>query len=219
MTRVGLAALILCAAALPALAQAPAPTRPAAAARTRPAVRRPPTHRHALAPAAPAAAPVWSVDKAASRLTFQGTAAGQQFDGVFKTWDAQIAFDPKNLKASHIMISVSTASAITGEPARDQALPGPDWFWSKRYPKAVFVSHSLTPISPGHFQAVGVLSLRGVRRRIAAPITLTTDSDAATLQGEVLIDRTEFGVGRGAAARAVGPLIKVTVRLTGKPGR
>ena len=59
------------------------------------------------------AASVWTVDKAASRLTFRAVMNGQPFDGVFRVWDAQIAFDPHNLATSRATITVDTTSALT----------------------------------------------------------------------------------------------------------
>ena len=53
------------------------------------------------APAKPAAAPAakggvakWNVDKAASKLGFKSSFSGTAFEGAFKTWTADIAFDP-----------------------------------------------------------------------------------------------------------------------------
>ena len=98
----------------------------------------------AAAPAAPAkaasAVPVWVVDKAASRLSFRGSFGGESFDGTFRRWDADIAFDPKALGASRVSVTVDLASAVTGDPTRDQALPTEDWFAIKRIPRATFVS-------------------------------------------------------------------------------
>ncbi len=171
-------------------------------------------------PAAAAAAQVWTVDKAASRLTFRASANGVAFDGVFKTWDAQIAFDPKNLKASHATVTVNTASAITGDPTRDQMLPTADWFNVGKFAKATFVTTSITEASPDHYVANGALTLHGVSRPVALPFTLTIAKDVAKMDGATSIDRTQFGLGQGQAGgtETVAAQVSIVVKLMAKKG-
>ncbi|MHB8284814.1 MAG: YceI family protein [Caulobacteraceae bacterium] len=176
-----------------------------------PALKAPP-------PKPPPAAPVWIVDKAASRVGFQATLGGQTVDGVFKSWDAQIAFDPKNLKASHALITVETASAMTGQPTRDALLPTPPWLNIRKFPKAVLVSRSIAQTSPGHYSAAADLKLKGVTRRMSIPFTLSLGPTAGHMIGSMMLDRTAFGIGQppGMSLTSLSPMVKVTLRLTAK---
>ena len=178
------------------------------------AARPAPAHR----PTPTAAAPIWVVDKAASRLTFRGAVSGQSFDGVFKKWDAQIAFDPKNLKASHVAVTIDMPSVVTGDPTRDQMLPSGDWFAVQRFPKASFVAAMITPAGPGRYQAIGDLSIKGQTRRVAMPFTLVIDKDVAHMDGAVTIDRRQFGIGQGqfAGIDTVAAPVQIMVRLTAR---
>lgn len=173
--------------------------------------------RPALAPAAP----VWVVDKAASRLNFRAAVSGQTFDGVFKKWDAQIAFDPKNLKASHAEVTVDIASVVTGDPTRDQMLPTPDFFSIQKFPKATFVTTAITQTGPDHYQAIGDLKIKGMARRVALPFTLSVVKDIAKMDGALTIDRGWFGVGQGqyASAETVASNVTVIVKLAAKKSR
>jgi polyisoprenoid-binding protein YceI len=172
-------------------------------------------HKPASA-SAPAAAPVWIVDKAASRLSFRASANGEGFDGVFKTWDAQIAFDAKNLKASHAMVSVTMASVVTGDPTRDQMLPTSDWFDVGKFGKSTFETTSITQTSPDHFVATGSLAMHGVKRPVTLPFTLTFDKDVAKMDGTTTLNRMDFSLGHGQAGgpETVAPQVSVTVKLT-----
>jgi polyisoprenoid-binding protein YceI len=165
---------------------------------------------------APTAAPVWTVDKAASRLTFRASANGEGFDGVFKTWDAQIAFDPRNLKASHAMVTVVMSSVVTGDPTRDQMLPTPDWFDVGKFGKSVFETSAISQTGPDHFLANGTLTLHGVKRAITLPFTLTIDKDVAKMDGTTTLNRMDFGVGHGQAGgpETVAPQVSLAVKLT-----
>ena len=171
--------------------------------------------------AAPAAAPVWSIDKAASRLTFRASLGGQPVDGVFKDWDAQIAFDPKNLKASHAMIAVQTASALTGEPNRDELLPTPNWLSTRKFPKAALVTRSIVQTGPGKYEASADLKVRGLTHRVVAPFTLSVVHDVGRMQATITLDRTVFSIGEipGMPLTALAPDVQLNLRLVARKGR
>jgi polyisoprenoid-binding protein YceI len=174
-------------------------------------------HAPVLAPAAP----IWVVDKAASRLTFRAAVSGQNFDGVFKKWDAQIAFDPRNLKASHAVVTIDLASVLTGDPTRDQMLPTPEFFSVARFPKASFVTTAIVQTGQGHYQAIGDLRIKGAVRRVALPFTLAIVKDTAKMDGALTIDRGWFGIGQGqyASPETVASNVTIMVRLAAKIGR
>jgi polyisoprenoid-binding protein YceI len=164
---------------------------------------------------APAAAPVWTVDKAASRLTFRVTAGDNSFDGVFKAWDAQIAFDPANLKASRAVVSIALSSAVTGDPVRDQRLPKADGFDVAHFPKATFETVAIAAAGPGRYLAEGDLSIHGVKHRIEMPFSLTIARDLAHMDGTAVVQSADFGLAR-AETEGRGAEVTVKVRLTAR---
>ena len=149
------------------------------------------------APHALAAPAKWTVDRAASRLGFRTAFAGQAVRGSFRGWDADIAFDPKALAASKATVTVQVASAITGDPSKDEALPTADWFDVAHFPRATFTTTAIKDLGGGRYQAAGTLSLRGVSRAIVLPFTLTVTGDQAKMTGSVGVNRSAFGVGQG----------------------
>jgi len=175
------------------------------------------------AAAAPApAAPVWSIDRAASRLSFRAVVAGQPLDGVFKSWDAEIAFDPQNLRASRAVIWVNTASAITGQPARDQALPTASWLWTRRFPKAQLVTRAIVQTGPSRYVARAALTIRGVSRLVSVPFTATIGKgDTGRMLATLTIDRNLFGVGQvdGRPTPSAGPNVVLMMHLTARKSR
>jgi polyisoprenoid-binding protein YceI len=168
----------------------------------------------AAAPPALAAAPGWIVDKAASRLTFRSVFAGAAVTGAFRRWDAQIAFDPKALAASKAAVTIDVASAATGNPDQDQALPTADWFNAARFPKASFVTRSFKDLGGGRYQAVGDLTVRGVSRPLTLPFTLNVTGDQAKVSGQAVVLRNQFGVGQGQFASAETVPYAVTVNVS-----
>jgi polyisoprenoid-binding protein YceI len=167
--------------------------------------------------AAPAAAQApassWMVDKVASRVGFRAAMNGTAFEGRFQRYDSRIAFDPANLKGSRIAATIDVASAVTGDAARDEALPSSDWFSAKAHPRATFVSRSITAAGPGRYVAAGDLTLRGVTRAVNLPFTVAITGDTAKANGALTLDRTAFGVGQGQFRTAGTVDTKVTVVL------
>ncbi|MES2036112.1 MAG: hypothetical protein V4466_18240, partial [Pseudomonadota bacterium] len=74
------------------------------------------------APAMAAPAPAWTVDKAASKVTFASSFDGGAFTGSFRNWTAAIRFDPANLAA---VAAVAPASPVQpGDAKRRGAVGG-----------------------------------------------------------------------------------------------
>jgi len=163
----------------------------------------------------------WIVDKAASRLTFKGLMDAAPFDGVFRSWAAKIAFDPKNLKGSKAVITVDTESALTGQPIKDQALPNAEWLNISRYPQAVLVTRAITEVSPGRYQAVADVKIRGFAHRTTVPFTVSITRDAGRMDATLTLDRRDFHIGEGPwrSPPPVAPAFQVTMRLVAKRAR
>lgn len=173
--------------------------------------------------AASAAAPsnAWVVDKAKSALAFRGTLEGTPFDGTFRRWDAQITFDPKKLAASKVVVTIDTASAFTNNPDRDQTLPTDEFFAVKRFPKATFVSTRFVDQGGGRYQAIGELTIKGVKKPVTLPFTLAINGDVALMKGSLVLNRTAFGIGSGRwkTDDEVGLNVTVNVNVTARRSR
>jgi polyisoprenoid-binding protein YceI len=171
--------------------------------------------------AAPASAATWVVDKAASKLGFQGTVEGSAFTGVFRSWDAQISFDPKAPGSSKAVVTVATGSAFTNDKDRDESLPTDEWFGVKAFPKATFVTTRFVDLGGGKWQAYGDLTIKNVKRPVVLPFTLAITGDVAKMSGTLVLDRTAFNVGSGRwkSDDEVGTKVTVQVSLTARKGR
>jgi len=143
---------------------------------------------------APAAA--WTVDKAASSLRFASSLGGEAFSGAFRRWDADIRFDPANLAGSSVTATVDVASAATGSPDRDQALPTANFFDAPHFPRATYTAKAFKALGAGRYQADGVVTLRGVSKPLSMPFTLTITGPQARMGGAVTLNRLAFGIGQ-----------------------
>ncbi|TWB47316.1 YceI family protein [Nitrospirillum viridazoti] len=169
----------------------------------------------ALLLAGPASAAGWTVDTAHSKLGFTGSQSGTAFSGQFTRWDATIDFDPANPATGHATVTIDMASAKTGDVQKDQSLPEADWFSTKAFPKAVFEATTFRAKGGNQYEAVGTLTIRGIKKDVTLPFTLDVAGSKAHAVGKLDLVRTDYGVGQGAwgDGKMVALAVSVTVDL------
>lgn len=160
-----------------------------------------------------ASAAEWRADSAASRLTFIGTQGGSPFEGSFETFSATTHFDESNLQESKAAVSIDMASVRTGNAQRDDAVKGQDWFAVATYPKAQFETKAFRRVGENRYEADAVLTIRNVSRPVVLTFALTEVGDATRATGDLVINRTVFGVGQGQWASAQLVAHEVTIRF------
>lgn len=163
----------------------------------------------------------WVVNKAASSIVFKSNFDGEDFQGKFNTWDAQISFDPKNVAAAKVTATVNTGSAKTGDASRDESMPTGQWFDVAKFPNATFTSTSWKDAGGGKYQVAGNLTLHGVTQPVTLPMSIAIAGNTAKANGVVAIDRSKFGVGGGQfrTADTVPFGVQVVIAITATRGK
>lgn len=163
----------------------------------------------------PAAARDWAVDPARSEIVFDYAENGQPAKGRFAEIAGQGAFDPARPAEARLALTVAIGSIDLGDALETAFAQGRDWFDADGHPEAVFVLTELQELVPGGgaYKARGALTIKGVRREIAAPMTLTVEGDMARATGVLALNRRDFGVGVGLSDRLVTIGERITVRF------
>lgn len=158
----------------------------------------------------------WAVDQAKSQLGFVGSQSGSPFEGRFTRWNARIAFDPTNPAAGKAVVEIDMTSATTGDKQKDESLPQSEWFDAKTFPQARFEATGFHAKGGNAYEAVGSLSIRGIRKDVVLPFTLDISGSTAHAKGRLDLIRTDYGVGQGPwkAADMVALEVAVTFDLT-----
>ena len=160
-----------------------------------------------------AEAATWTIDTAKSHLGFTGAENGSAFKGSFGKFSGTIVFDPAAPAAGHADVTITTASATTGDQQKDGAMPGSDWFAADKFPQAHFVASGFKATGPGAYEAMGTLTIRGLTKQMTLPFTLALTGDTAKADGAVQLIRTDFGVGQGAWSTAQYVALQVSVEF------
>jgi polyisoprenoid-binding protein YceI len=157
----------------------------------------------------------WKTDSQQSKLSFIGTQAGAQFEGVFEHFTPTINFDPKDLPGSKFDVSIDVKSVNSKDKERDGFIRGPDLLAVDRWPTARFVAEKFTDNGGGKFTGTGKLTIRDVTREVPIEFTYQADANGVWLKGGAKLKRLDFGVGQGEwkDTQFVGNDMKVEVAL------
>ena len=86
--------------------------------------------------------------------------------GRFDKFDGTFSYDPKNLAASKVNVEIDISSLNSNHAERDKHLRGPDYLDAAQFPKATFVSTSVTPEGENKAKIKGNLTMRGVTKEV-----------------------------------------------------
>jgi polyisoprenoid-binding protein YceI len=87
--------------------------------------------------------------------------------GQFNKITGVIQFDTGGIAHSSVEAEIDVSGVYTGIRKRDEHLRSPDFFDVAKYPKITFRSDKVESIGGNRFKVEGVLTIRGVTKRIA----------------------------------------------------
>jgi polyisoprenoid-binding protein YceI len=165
-----------------------------------------------LAYAGSSMASEWRMEPAASRLEFTATYQGEPAPGEFRRFDTKLRFDPARPGKSELVVTVTLTSFDMGSAELNDAVRGPEWFDLAKFMQAKFRSTEIKATGTDRYVARGTLNLKGTQRAIEVPFRWKVDGKNATMTGEIVLDRTAFGIGTGEWA--TGDPIAVSVKVS-----
>jgi polyisoprenoid-binding protein YceI len=149
----------------------------------------------AAAAAGGAAAGGANIDSAKSTLVVTFRQESVPVDAPFKRFNGHIDYDPAQPAASKAALEITTASLDLGAEDYNSEVRKKDWLDSGSYPTATFVSTAIKPGAAGHFDATGVLTLKGKTQTLTVPVAVSKSGAATSFDGELTISRNYFGIG------------------------
>lgn len=134
-----------------------------------------------------------------SSLGFVAKSGGLKVNGNFKRFKAVASMDKDLFSSATLSVTIDTSSVDTGIKARDKHLRGEDFFWTQKYPEAIFVLSKATKEGDNKVRVEGQLTLRGVTKVIQFNAKLESNKDANghrvyRAQGSLTLNRQDFGL-------------------------
>lgn len=148
------------------------------------------------AAASPAKMETLDVDAANSTIGFVGSKVTGKHEGKFEKISGKVTLADGKAEGGSVTFDIDTASVKTDAADLDKHLKQADFFDVEKFPKATFVS---TAIKAGGEKGAthtvtGDLDLRGVKKSISFPATITITPEGATGTAEFSINRKDFGI-------------------------
>lgn len=153
------------------------------------------------------------VIKDKSSIDFVGAKVTRDHTGKFHNFDGWIEY--MAAKPSRIAFEIDLNSIETDTEKLTAHLKTPDFFDVAKYPKATFVSTSLTEAPAGSpagttHMLKGTLDLHGVQKEVTIPVAAKVSAEGVRTTSEFTINRHDWGI---SYKGAVDDLIKDNVLI------
>jgi len=147
------------------------------------------------------AAKTYRVSKTYTTLSFTATKwMVFKEEGTFQDYAGTLMYDPANLSASSIDVTVQAASLDTRNSTRDGVLRSDDFFDVVKYPTLSFRSTRVAPAGADSLSVTGNLTIHGVTKQLTIPVhvigvrVMPGIGDFVGFETTFTIDRRDFGV-------------------------
>ena len=151
----------------------------------------------AVLPLAGAPAVAQTLVAAQSEIAFVSRQMGVPIEGRFKTFAAQLAFDPHRPDAGKVALTIAMASASFAAAEAEAEVAKPAWFDVARFPQASFQSTAIKPAGPGRYEVAGKLTIKDRTQDLTVPVALVQAGSTGTATGSFVVKRLDFRIGEG----------------------
>jgi polyisoprenoid-binding protein YceI len=135
------------------------------------------------------------IDAAKSTIVATFRQEAVPVDAPFKRFSGHIDYDPALANASKAAIEVTTGSLDLGSEDYNSEVRKKAWLDSGTYPTATFISTAIKPGAVGHFDATGILTLKGKTQTLTVPVSVGKAGTSTSFDGELTISRAYFAIG------------------------
>ena len=147
----------------------------------------------------------FNIDPSHSEVSFSIRHFFGKVPGWFREFSGSVVYDPADLAASSVEVTIKTASVDTRNERRDADLRSGNFFLADSFPTITFKSTKVIPGKESQFQVVGDLTMRGVTKQVTLDASFlgmgTTDmvggfsmGTRAGWEASTVVDRRDFGV-------------------------
>jgi polyisoprenoid-binding protein YceI len=162
----------------------------------------------------------YKIDKAHSEVVFQIRHLVTKVRGRFDDFEGSIQLNDERPELSSVEFTVKAASIDTNEKDRDTHLRSADFFDVEKFPDLTFKSKQIIKKSNESYDVIGDLTIHGVTKDIALPITHLGKAkdpwgmERVGFEGEITLNRKDFGLMWNAPLEIGGFLVGDEVRVS-----
>ena len=135
---------------------------------------------------------------------------GSTVNGKFTGVKGKIVFNPQQLNASSINVTIDAATINTSNGTRDKHLKKDGYFDVAKYPTIQFIATKIVA-SGSSYIAEGILTIKGISKNISLPFTATAYKGGYNFIGEISLNRRDFKVGSGSLILSDNLIAKLNI--------
>jgi polyisoprenoid-binding protein YceI len=156
-----------------------------------------------------------------SSLVFVSKQMNVPVEGRFRSFRARLSFDPEKPAAARVEFEIDLASIDAGSKEADDEVAGRDWFDTKAFPVAKFLSTSVKPLGGNRYEVSGRMTIKGRTRDLVVPVSVSRQGDSASFEGSLVVNRADYDIGGGVWADfgTVANEVQVRFRLVATAAR
>jgi polyisoprenoid-binding protein YceI len=137
------------------------------------------------------------IDYGRSRITIVSKQMKVPVEAEFRKFTAAIEFDPARPEAGRAQIEIDLASFDIGDAETNNDARGRNWFDTRTFPTAKFVSSSIRAVSAGRYEVRGPLTIKGRTHEVTAPFAVKSDGTTRLYAGAFVLRRLQYNIGDG----------------------
>jgi polyisoprenoid-binding protein YceI len=140
--------------------------------------------------------------------------------GRFGSFSGEIVYDPANVAASSVQVTIDADSVDTRDAKRDEHLRSNDFFGAGDNPQLTFVSTRVEPKGENTFRVYGDLTIAGTTKEVVldaeynGTINNPWGQTVAGFSAKTEIDRKDYGITWNAALEGGGVLVSDNVKIS-----
>ena len=147
--------------------------------------------------AAPKRGEILAFSNENSKVSFVGSKVTGKHDGGFNTFSGNINLVNGKAEESSVTVDIDVASVYTDTDGLTKHLQTGDFFDAANHPRAKFGSTRIVPDAAGgegKYTVTGDLELRGVKKAVTFPATITINDNEVAVNSEFSINRKDFNI-------------------------
>lgn len=142
--------------------------------------------------------------------------AGLKVDGSMSGLDGFIIIDPQNSNLIKIEGTIDLCTIQTGISLRDKHLKKTDYFNVAEFTKIFMTTTQIKKNSNRKYVGNFDITIKGIKKNIPIPFTLSSTNNTYLLKGEFSINRLDFNLGESSIVLSDDVAVKIELKTVSK---
>lgn len=138
-----------------------------------------------------------TIDLSKSKINFTTKLMGSNLKGEFGKFSGNVVFNPDQPEKAKVNLMIDIASFSAGGEELQEEAKGKDWFNTKIFPVANFVSDSVKVIGIDKLEIHGLLTIKGKTVPITAQATHQRFGNDLVFDASLKLLRLQYALGEG----------------------